>query len=155
MAASVLVGQNLGAENAERAEKLGWKITFAGVVLVSVMALITFIWAERFSSMVTNNPSVLEETTRYLRINMLSEPFMALGVILAGGLQGAGDTKGTMWVIIVAMWVIRLPLAYFFSLILNYGAVGVWVAMVTSMTFQGILMAWRFHKGRWKELKVD
>ena len=155
MAASVLVGQNLGAENAERAEKLGWKITFAGVVLVSVMALITFIWAESFSSIVTKNPAVLEETTRYLRINMLSEPFMALSVILAGGLQGAGDTKGTMWVIIVAMWVIRLPLAYFFSFILNYGAVGVWGAMVASMTFQGILMAWRFHKGRWKELKVE
>ncbi len=155
MAASVLVGQNLGAENADRAEKLGWKIAWAGVVLVSLMALIIFIWANFFSSIVSKNPDVLAETTRYLKINMLSEPFMALSVVLAGGLQGAGDTKGTMWVIIVAMWVIRLPLAYFFSLILNYGATGVWVAMVTSMVFQGILMTRRFHKGQWKELKVD
>jgi len=103
---------------------------------------------------VARNSAVIEETTRYLRINMLSEPFMALGVILAGGLQGAGDTKGTMWIIIIAMWLIRLPLAYFLALILNYGAVGVWVAMVTSMTVQGILMTWRFRKGQWKELKL-
>ncbi len=155
MAASVLVGQNLGAGNTNRAENLGWKIALSGVILMSLMAVVTFIWAEKFAAILTKNPEVLEETTRYLRINMLSEPFMALSVVLAGGLQGAGDTKGTMWVIIIAMWVIRLPLAYFFSLILNYGATGVWVAMVISMTVQGILMTWRFHKGHWKELKAD
>lgn len=155
MAASVLVGQNLGAGNTNRAEKLGWKIALSGVILMSLMAVVTFIWAEKFATILTKNPEVLEETTRYLRINMLSEPFMALSVVLAGGLQGAGDTKGTMWVIIIAMWVIRLPLAYFFSLILNYGATGVWVAMVISMTVQGILMTWRFHKGHWKELEAD
>lgn len=155
MAASVLVGQNLGAKNVDRAEKLGWKIALAGIVLMSSMSLIIFIWAERFAAVLAKNQAVLEETTRYLRINMLSEPFMALSVVLAGCLQGAGDTKGTMWVIIIAMWFIRLPLAYFFSLIINYGATGVWVAMVASMTVQGLLMAWRFNKGQWKELKVD
>ena len=80
---------------------------------------------------------------------------MALGVILAGGLQGAGDTKGTMWVIIIAMWMIRLPLAYFLAIVLNYGAPGVWIAMVTSMNIQGILMTWRFRRGHWKESIVE
>lgn len=155
MAASVLIGQNLGAGNPDRAEQLGWKISLSGVVLITVMALIIFIWAERFASVVTKNPSVLEETARYLRINMLSEPFMALSVILAGGLQGAGDTKGTMWVIIVAMWCIRLPLAYFLAITMGHGATGVWIAMVTSMNIQGMLMTWRFHKGVWKRLKLD
>ncbi len=152
MAASVLIGQNLGAGNAGRAEKLGWKIALSGVVLMSSMAVIIFIWAEYFASLLTNDPAVLEETTRYLRINMFSEPFMALSVVLAGGLQGAGDTKGTMWIIITAMWFIRLPLAFIFALILRYGATGVWVAMITSMIIQGVLMTLRFHRGRWKEL---
>lgn len=155
MAASVLVGQNLGAGNPGRAERVGWKIAQAGVLLVSVMALVIFIWAEHIASAVTRNPAVLAETTRYLRINMLSEPFMAVSSILGGGLQGAGDTRGAMWVIIIAMWFIRLPLAYIAALVLNYGATGVWVVMITSMTAQGLLMAGRFHRGRWKTLKVD
>jgi MATE family multidrug resistance protein len=155
MAASVLVGQNLGAMNADRAEKLGWKIAFTGVALMSAMALIIFIWAKSLASVLTTDPAVLEETTRYLRINMVSEPFMALSVTLAGGLQGAGDTRGTMWVIIIAMWLVRLPLAYFLGIIEDYGATGVWIAMVTSMGTQGTLMTWRFHRGRWKQLKLD
>jgi len=155
MAASVLVGQNLGAGNANRAAKVGWEIASIGVVLLSLIAIVIFIWAEYFASFLAKEAAVLEETTRYLRINMVSEPFMALALILGGGLQGAGDTKGTMWVIIISMWFIRLPLAFFLALVLDYGAIGVWVAMVTSMVFQGLLMARHFHRGRWKELEVE
>jgi len=86
---------------------------------------------------------------------MLSEPFMALSIVLAGSLHGAGDTKGTMWIIVIAMWFIILPLAYIFSLMMHYGATGVWVAMVVSMVVQGILITWRFHNGTWKTLKVE
>ncbi|MBZ0155278.1 MAG: MATE family efflux transporter [Alphaproteobacteria bacterium] len=155
MAASVLVGQNLGAGNPERAEKIGWKITFSGIILISVMALFIFAGAERLASLVTKSPDVLAETARYLRIMMLSEPFMALSTILGGSLQGAGDTKGAMWIVVIAMWLVRIPLAYFLALGAGYGALGVWVAMVASMLVQGTLIAWRFRRGRWKELHVE
>jgi putative MATE family efflux protein len=155
MAASVLVGQNLGAGNADRAESVGWKITQAGVMLISAMALVIFIRAEDFASLLAKSPDVLEETTRYLRINMASEPFMAMSSILGGGLQGSGDTRGAMWAIVIPMWFIRLPLAYLFAVILDYGVVSVWIAMVLSMICQGLFMAVRFQKGHWKTLKVE
>jgi len=155
MAASVLVGQNLGAKNPDRAAAVGWKIAWVGVVLLSAIAICIFIWAEYFASFLTKEPAVLAETTRYLRITMFSEPFMALSLILGGGLQGAGDTRGNMWVIVICMWFIRLPLAYLLALVLGYGAMGVWVAMIFSMMVQGLLMARRFHQGQWKALKVE
>ena len=153
MAASVLTGQNLGAEASGRAEKIGWKISLSGVAFVSVLSLPIFLWAGQLSSPVARDPLVLTETVRYLRITMLSEPFMALSVILAGCLQGAGDTKGVMFVIVAALFLVRLPLAYILAFIAGYGAFGVWIAMVSSMCFQGIAMTVRFRKGRWKEIK--
>jgi MATE family multidrug resistance protein len=155
MAASVLVGQNLGAKNPDRATAVGWKIAWVGIALLSTMAVVIFINAEYFASFLTKDPGVLAETTRYLRITMFSEPFMALSLILGGGLQGAGDTRGNMVVVVISMWLIRLPLAYCLALVLGYGAVGVWVAMITSMTVQGLLMARRFYLGRWKALQVE
>ncbi|RPI34363.1 MAG: MATE family efflux transporter, partial [Nitrospiraceae bacterium] len=152
MAASVLTGQNLGADDPGRAEKIGWKISLSGVAFVSLMALPIFIWAEGISSPVAKDPQALEETVRYLRISMLSEPFMALSVILGGCLQGAGDTKGVMGVIVSALWLIRLPLAFLLAVTAGYGALGVWLAMVISMCFQGIAMTVRFRNGRWKEM---
>lgn len=155
MAASVLIGQNLGAGSPERAEKAGWKIALSGVFFISALSVVFFLNARYFASLLAGNPDVLEETTRYLQFNMLSEPFMALSAILGGALQGAGDTRGTLKVIGICMWLIRLPLAWFFALVLHYGAPGVWMAMVISMCIQGILMAARFHKGSWKHLKVE
>lgn len=154
MASSVLIGQNLGAGAQARAERLGWKISRAGVLLVSLMSLPIFLWPEVFSSPFTRDPAVLSETARYLRLNMLSEPFMALSAILGGSLQGAGDTRGTMFIIVIAMWIIRLPLAYYLGIQAGYGALGVWIAMVVSMVFQGLLMTHRFRTGKWKKIQV-
>jgi len=153
MAASVLTGQNLGANSPARAEKIGWKISLSGVAFVSLIALPIFIWAETISTPIAKNHMVLTETVRYLRITMLSEPFMAISVILGGCLMGAGDTKGAMFVILATLWFIRLPLAYLLSIVSGYGAVGVWLAMVTSMFFQGIAMTYRFKRGYWKTLQ--
>ena len=155
MAASVLVGQNLGAGNPARAEKLAWITAWAGVAIMSAMALIVFIWAEFFASIVAKDSAVLAETVRYLRITMISEPFLALSLVLGGGLQGAGDTRSTMWVTFISMWLIRIPLAWLLSLNLGLGPVGVWSAMVSSMIMQGLMMSWRFHQGKWKNIKVD
>lgn len=155
MAASVLIGQNLGAGAPERAEKAGWKIALSGAFFISALSLVFFMNAGPLASLLTGRQDVLEETARYLRFNMLSEPFMAMSAILGGALQGAGDTRGTLKVIGICMWLIRLPLAWFFALVLHYGASGVWMAMVISMCIQGILMAARFYKGTWKHLKVE
>lgn len=155
MAAAVLIGQNLGAGNPERAAQIGGKTALSGTVLISVMALVVFVNAPDYASFLTSDSAVMEETTRYLRITMISEPFMAMSVILAGCLQGAGDTKTTMWVIGIAMWLIRLPLALLLAFGMNLGATGVWFAMITSMIIQGILMTWRFRQGRWKTFPVS
>ena len=60
-----------------------------------------------------------------------------------------------MRIIIIAMWVIRLPLAYLLALGLGFGAKGVWTAMVISMVIQGILMAHRFRHGLWKGITLE
>lgn len=155
MAASVLVGQNLGAGNPARAESLGWKLALTAMTVLTLVSAVVFMGAEFFASLLAGDPAVLRETARYLRVNMLAEPFMALAMVLSGALQGAGDTRGTMWIIIFCMWIIRIPLAYVLCLALGLGAPGVWVAMVVSMTFQGLLMAYRFHRGRWKRIRFE
>lgn len=155
MSASVLIGQNLGAGNPERAERAVWWIAAVGVVTLSALALVVYLRAEPFAALVAKDPAVLAETTRYLQINMIAQPFIALSLALSGGLNGAGDTRGAMWVIIISIWLIRLPIAYGLALFWGFGATGVWWAMVFSLVCQSILMAGRFRSGKWKHLNVE
>jgi len=60
MAASVLTGQNLGAGEPKRAEKIGWKISLSGVALVSFLALPIFILAESIAAPIAKNQMVLK-----------------------------------------------------------------------------------------------
>ena len=50
-----------------------------------------------------------------------------------------------------SMFAIRLGLAYVLCVILGWGAIGVWSAMVLSWAVIAILVVWRYRSGKWKE----
>jgi putative MATE family efflux protein len=149
MAAAVLVGQSLGAGSVEQAKRFGWQMARSGALALSILAAILFWLAPQLASILTPDPDVWFETIRYLRINMLSVPFMVFSVVLGGAMQGAGDTKGVMKIIVFAIWIIRIPLAFLLCFPLGLGALGIWLAMLGSMILQSIMITRRFSQGGW------
>ena len=149
MAASVMVGQNLGAGSKDRAARLGWQTAGIGALVLGLLAAIIYGLSESLAGFLTSDPQVFRETVNYLKINMLAEPFMAVSLALAGGLMGAGATRTPLYVVSTAMWLIRIPLAWILAFHLALGPTGIWLAMTLSMTAQGGLMAWRFKVGKW------
>jgi len=154
MAASVLIGQNLGAGKGERASRTGWQISLTSAGALGMAATILYLFAPEVAAILAKDPIVLDETVAYLRYNLLVAPLTAMTLTLSGGLQGAGDTLGVMIVIIIGMWLTRLPLAYLLGVHWDWGARGVWLAMILSMILLCILMCLRFHLGKWKTVKV-
>ncbi len=150
MAASVMVGQNLGAGLPDRAARLAWRTAGAGALVLGLLAAVIYGLAEVLSGVLTRDPLVFRETVRYLKINMAAEPFMAVSLALSGSFMGAGDARTPLYVISAAMWLVRLPLAWLLSFPLALGPTGVWLAMTLSMFIQGGLMAWRFKSGNWR-----
>ncbi len=155
MAASVLTGNRLGAGDVEGA-KFGAKVT-AGMclVIIGIPAIAIFISAPWISLFLTKDPAVLAEMTRYLRIQMVAMPFMAIGVTLSGAMQGAGDTFGTMRLIVFGMWVVRIPLILSVIYLLKTPPVGIWWAMTLSVIIMCALLASRFKSGVWVEASKD
>jgi multidrug resistance protein, MATE family len=151
MAASVMVGQNLGAGLVDRAIRLGWQIAGSGALVLGMLAAAVYLASETLAGFLTTDPRVFEETVRYLKIAMFSEPFMAASLALSGSMLGAGDTRGPLYVISAAMWLVRIPLAWFLAFPLAMGPTGIWLAMALSMLVQGGLMARRFQSGVWAE----
>jgi Na+-driven multidrug efflux pump len=90
----------------------------------------------------------------YLRIAAISEPFLALGMVLTGALQGAGETKAPTLLTAITMIAFRLPLAWALCLPLGLGAQGGWYAMSASTVLQGLLTYWLFRQGRWHRTRV-
>ena len=129
MANAVVVGNLLGKKNKQDAYSAGLVTAYLGVAIVAVMTLVILFNAKIIASFLSNNEIVINESARYIYISMLSEPFMAWGVILAGGLNGAGDTKSVMFIVAMSMWLVRIPLCYIFGIYFGFGALAVWWSM--------------------------
>ncbi len=148
-AAAVLVGQSLGSGSIDRAKRFGWQIAGSGTLVLSLFGAFLFWISPQLAGILTSDPGVHAETTRYLRINLACIPFMVSSVVLGGAMQGAGDTLGVMRIIIAAIWLIRIPLAIVLCFHFDMGVLGVWTAMAFSAVLQGLLMVARFRGGAW------
>ncbi len=154
VAAAALVGQSMGAKDIEGAEEYGWAANLQGVAVMSFMAAVFFIFAYPISRLFTIDPTVQHLSASYLRINAFCEPFIAIGIVLTGALQGAGDTIRPTYITFITMWVLRLPIAYFFMFTMKMQTVGAWYSMLISTTLAGIMTLSLFRSGKWKAIKV-
>lgn len=154
MIAAVLTSRALGENDAVSAMRTGWTISWKAALVLSLLAVPVFLYSRELAAVLSPDPLVRELTHLYLRFNMLSQPFMALSVCLAGALEGAGDTLGTMKTVLLPLWTIRIPLAFFLALATPLGASGVWLAMVISMVIQCLLIIDRYRKGHWQTIKL-
>lgn len=153
-AAGTLTGQNLGAGNPERAGRAAWAALLQGLAVMCVMGGVFFTLALPFAHLFTHDVHVVPLAVAYLKISALSEPFLAVGMILTGALNGAGDTKAPAWVSLATMWGVRLPLAYLLAEGLHYGTVGAWWAMAASTMLGGVAAYALFKWGRWKQTVI-
>ena len=96
----------------------------------------------------------MRSSISYLRINAISEPFLALAMVLRGALQGAGETRAPAWIAFITNWVVRLPLAWLLAIRLGHGAPGAWAAMCTTTVLGGLIMTAWFLRGSWRSIRV-
>lgn len=149
MSNAVVVGNLLGENRRHDAFRGGLVTTGIGVGIVVLLAAAVILNVRSIATVLSNNPLVISETVRYLYICMICEPIMAWGVILAGGLNGAGDTKGVMIIVALSVWLVRIPLSYLFGVIFAFGAVAIWWSMNASLMVQAIFISRRYFHKKW------
>jgi len=149
MANAVIIGNLLGQGKPEEAFRSGLVTATIGVLIVTTMVIAVITNARWIVSSLSHNEIVIRESVRYLYISMISEPFMAWGIILGGGLSGAGDTRSVMLRVALSVWLVRIPLCYLFVVVLGFGATSVWWSMNLSQFVQAFFLSKRYLGKRW------
>src|SRR5438132_781508 len=90
IAATALVGQNLGARNPEEAEKSGWEAMKFSVVVMSVIAIGIFLFAEFIARAFIGDPVVVSWSVTFIRIHAVSIPAVGIFFAIDGALRSAG-----------------------------------------------------------------
>lgn len=149
-ATAVIVGQNLGAKQPGRAEE-GVKLSlmFYGALMLVISAGY-YVFAEQLLWFF--DPTGVSEAIGVSYFHAVA-PFyviMAASIILSFALNGAGDTKKPMYATLFSMVLVQIPLAYILPHLFGMGITGIWIAVITGIVIQAMLLGYMFRQGNWK-----
>src|SRR5690606_32026505 len=153
LAVTALVGQNLGAGRKDRVREIVIRSSVLTAAITGTITLIAVLAPTLLIQIFIDDPAVLDEGARYLRIVGLNYVPLALMFIVTGVLRGAGDTFVSMLISFVTLWVVRVPLAWFLSYPVGWGPSGTWLAIVLS-TILGLVLNWSYYRTGYWQRKV-
>jgi MATE family, multidrug efflux pump len=151
LAASALVGQNLGARQEARARQ-GVRMTIGYCLVVTTVTAIAFLAIpQALVSLFTSDPAVILDGSLYLRVIAFAQIGQTFEIILEGALGGAGYT---LWpqVTGTSLTLLRVPLAAWWSH--SLGVLGIWLALSITAICRGVAMTLFWVSGAWRHSTV-
>jgi putative MATE family efflux protein len=154
IAAATMVGQSIGAGKYVRAKLENWEANRLAAAGMAAMGAVFFLFPYVLMRAFTQDEAVVELGTQFLRIVAVLQIPLALTMVLAGSLRGAGDTRFILWATTVGMWGVRVPLAFILGIWLKLGVVYVWMAMIADWSVRMALLLWRYQSERWRAIQL-
>jgi putative MATE family efflux protein len=149
-AASTIVGQQLGARQPRHAERSAWEANWLAMGMMSVAAILIFIFARPIASLFIDDAEVINDAVSFIRVLAAAQPLMAADSTLGGALRGAGDTRFPLLTVIVGFYGARLGFAWAAANVFDLSLAWVWGALIGDYALRAALKAWRFHSGVWQ-----
>jgi putative MATE family efflux protein len=146
IAATTLVGQSVGGGRYKDAYKYGMITTVVAMIFMSFIGALLFFLSPWFATWFTTDKNAIEMVVIALRIDAFAQPALAIGLVLAGALQGAGDTKSPMYSTAIGMWFIRILGVYILGIYFDMGIAGVWLSIAIDLYVRAIYLFFRFKR---------
>lgn len=153
-AASTLVGQNLGAGQPDRAERSAWLCGHYNMFYLVGIATVFWLFAPGLVGFFSEGEQLGEYGVAALRTLCLGYFFYGYGMVLAQAFNGAGDTLTPTYMNAFCFLLLQIPLAWYLSTGLGWGAQGAFTAVPISESILAIISAVLFRRGKWKLVKV-
>ena len=144
IAATTLVGQRIGARQYREAYQFGMITTGVAIGFMSIIGLLLYIFSPWFASWFTADENAVGMIVTALKIDAFAQPALAVGLVLAGALQGAGDTRSPMYSTAIGMWVIRVIGVYILGIHYGLGIFGIWLSIAIDLYIRGAFLFYRF-----------
>ena len=151
-AVAPVVGQNLGANQIERAEKSTRMGNILGTTVMASIGALFLIFPQIFIQIFSNDAEVIKIGSVYLQFLSPTFGFIAFSLVLGKALNGAGDTFSPMIITLAAQMGVGLGLVILLSHFI--GLKGVWIGIALSNVVQGAAMWLWYRTGRWKTIKI-
>ncbi len=153
-ASGVLVGQNLGADQPQRARKTVLVAINWALVGQTIFALLLATFPVVYISIFSSNNALHGIGTHWFRIIAVGYIAAGVGTILMQALNSAGDTIIPAVVNVGTIWIIQLPVALLLRDVFGFDSTAVAWAIVAALLVRILIYVPYFLSGRWMRSRV-
>ncbi len=148
--AQIKVGYLVGAGRQDEAHRKVYRYFLVGFLISLSLVIVTKIAQVPLVHLFTNNETVQGLVYMVLIVALIHEPGRAFNVIIIPALKGAGDVRFPVYVGMIFMWGIGVVFAYIFGIALQWGLLGIWIALAADEWIRGLVIFFRWHNGGWR-----
>ena len=154
LGAMTLVGQNIGANEHQRAEQTGKTAVYVTLVFVLLISFCILFLDDSLIKLFTDDPTVIQMAMSIIVIFALIQIPKALNTVMGGNLRGAGDLKWLMFLSMISVIVIEIGATWVVAFIFSFSLGGIWIVLSIDEMMRVLLNYWRFHGGKWKVIDL-
>ncbi len=129
---ATFVGQNIGANNVERAKKSFYNAIKLSLIITLIGGIALLPFRDLLAKIFLSEANDLIICNQYLVYLLLGLPLMGLFQCINGVFQGAGRTDFVLILATTRLWILRVPVLILMLNVFEVGYKAVWICMVIS-----------------------
>jgi len=152
IALTIRVGMYYGEKNWHAMRKVQHLGLITATVFAVLTMLVMWIFRSEIVAVYTRDLAVTHMALYLILFAIAYQLMDAWQVSAAGCLRGMQDTKGPMWITLLAYWVIAFPVGIYLARFTRMGAAGVWTGLIVGLSVACVLLLLRLYMNN-KRLK--
>ncbi len=153
-ATSIMIGQNIGAEQYTRAKYILGTAIKISFTTMAVLAVLLFVLRNSLIQIFISDESVVLAGSSFMFFFSLSVPFFGIFFPVMQSLKAAGKTKRSAALAFTRLWLLRVPLAYVFS-VLWASMLGIWFGVSLANVIIGLISLHFLVNTKWVKKVID
>jgi len=153
IAAMALMGQGLGMKKPEQSREDVLLVLKYATGLMFFLSFFMLFTPEFIAGFFTNDTQTIKEASLYLQIVGLSQIPLAFNFVLSGALRGAGDSRRTLKINLISLWLVRIIPAFLLSWYFD-DIIWVYIAMISDTFIKAFFLWVAFDRGEWQKIRV-
>lgn len=151
---AIIIGQNVGAGKKDQAYHQLWSSVRAAFVFTITMVAVVTIFRKQLMHVFTDNPEVIAIGASVLALSILLETGRTMNIVVINSLRASGDARFPVKIGFLSMVCMSLPLGYLFVFVLDWGLVGIWLAISADEWMRAIIVYFRWRSRKWESFAL-
>jgi len=153
IAAMALIGQNIGANNYDKAYNFGIICGRIAYVFMGSVGLVMILIPEYLVGFFTKDSLTIAVASKYLIFVGLAQIPLAIVFVYSSAIRGAGATKTTLKVNVLSLWFFRVLPSYI-AYEMGYSIEAIFIIMNVETLIKAVIYWYIYQKRTWLYIKI-